>query len=226
VGFKARLDKWLRISVRRKKLDADLEFMRPYMSGRILEIGAGQNRRRGEFVPPYSNSLKWVYLDLNLAVKPNVLSSVEKLACVHSHFDTILCLEVLEYVANPKRAIKELRRVLRAGGYLILSTPFLHRMDSASDFWRFTEVGLREILNSTGFEIREVRSQGSALAVVANILKFTANSERSMSTRFFIGLLFCPLDYFLLHLDSWLSSRHPALKSFSTGYLLLAEAVS
>jgi SAM-dependent methyltransferase len=68
-------------------------------------------------------------------------------------FDCVICLEVLEHVANPFAAANELLRILRPGGALFLTVPFLHGYhghpesasashDSFPDYWRFTHQGL------------------------------------------------------------------------------------
>ncbi len=38
-------------------------------------------------------------------------------------FDAVFCLEVLEHVHNPKRVLKEFRRVLKRGGYGVFLVP-------------------------------------------------------------------------------------------------------
>jgi ubiquinone/menaquinone biosynthesis C-methylase UbiE len=38
-------------------------------------------------------------------------------------FDYLLAAEVLEHLPDPRRALKELQRVVKAGGYLIISVP-------------------------------------------------------------------------------------------------------
>lgn len=38
-------------------------------------------------------------------------------------FDIVLCTEVIEHVESPSRAIKELFRVTKTGGYIVLTTP-------------------------------------------------------------------------------------------------------
>ena len=39
-------------------------------------------------------------------------------------FDVVTCLEFLEHTERPEMALSEMRRVLRAGGELIASTPY------------------------------------------------------------------------------------------------------
>jgi len=44
-------------------------------------------------------------------------------------FDTIIMNHVLEHVENPDKALQELSRVLRKGGYAILQTPYSEKLD-------------------------------------------------------------------------------------------------
>ena len=79
---------------------------------------------------------------------------IHEMSFEDSYFDAVLCIEVLEHVTNPFKAISEIKRVLRSGGKLLLTTPFLAQYhgkkktgyspahESYPDFWRFTHQGL------------------------------------------------------------------------------------
>ena len=70
-------------------------------------------------------------------------------------YDCIACLEVLEHTTNPFDAIKELRRILKDEGYLLISAPLNWRIHGPSpDCWRFTEHGWRILLKD--FDIIEI----------------------------------------------------------------------
>ena len=78
-----------------------------------------------------------------------------------SSVDAVLCTETLEHVPNLFRAVSELRRVVRPGGWLMLSTPFMwpdHHNQHMGDYWRLTEQAWRFLL------------QGSAQLVVVPTL--------------------------------------------------------
>jgi len=66
--------------------------------------------------------------------------------------DCVLCFEVLEHVREPFKAAAELIRILKPGGRLLLTVPFMtgyhgkgESPDHAGypDFWRFTHQGLQ-----------------------------------------------------------------------------------
>lgn len=62
-------------------------------------------------------------------------------------YDYVVCTEVLEHTLRPWDAIHEIRRILKPGGMLFLSTPFNFRIHGPlPDCWRFTEHGLRALL--------------------------------------------------------------------------------
>lgn len=80
---------------------------------------------------------------------------VESMTFGDGTFDGVICLEVLEHVKRPWNAAAELIRVLRPGGALLLTTPFLypyHGKGGASqshgeypDLWRLTHQGLSQL---------------------------------------------------------------------------------
>lgn len=60
---------------------------------------------------------------------------------------TILCFDTLEHVEYPHRAVEEMFRVLRPGGFLaITSVMDFHIHDHPHDYWRFTPDAFRSLL--------------------------------------------------------------------------------
>ncbi|MBI3859136.1 MAG: class I SAM-dependent methyltransferase [Thaumarchaeota archaeon] len=49
--------------------------------------------------------------------------SVYELPLPDNAFDVIMCVEVLEHLEKPIEALKEISRVLRVGGHLVITTP-------------------------------------------------------------------------------------------------------
>jgi SAM-dependent methyltransferase len=79
-------------------------------------------------------------------------------------FDVVILDEILEHVARPWVAVEEVRRILKPGGCLITSSPFLiaeHRMPK--DYWRFTKDGYQVLLEN--YSTVDVHSWGNAGSV-------------------------------------------------------------
>lgn len=91
---------------------------------------------------------------------------IQRMEYPDESFDGVICIEVLEHVADPFRAARELARVLRKGGHLLLTVPFntgFHGKSGRSaahtefpDYWRFTHQGLA--LMFSAFEHLEVHA--------------------------------------------------------------------
>jgi len=79
-------------------------------------------------------------------------------------FDVVLLLDVLEHVKNDDVVIGEISRVLKAGGKLIFQMPFLYPVhDYPDDYRRYTEEGLKLLLEGKGFEVGAIDSRGSPI---------------------------------------------------------------
>jgi SAM-dependent methyltransferase len=86
-------------------------------------------------------------------------------------FDTVLCTSVLEHVDNAEAAVGEMVRILRPGGRLLITVPFLYPThEPPYDFWRTTHWGLRSVLERHGLEVTDVAAQGGPILLVAHYL--------------------------------------------------------
>jgi SAM-dependent methyltransferase len=69
-------------------------------------------------------------------------------------YDLVLFTQVLQLVPDPLIVLRELHRVLAPGGRLLLSAPLAYEEYSDPyDYFRFTQSGLRLLLERAGFHI-------------------------------------------------------------------------
>jgi SAM-dependent methyltransferase len=87
-------------------------------------------------------------------------------------FNLVLCAETIEHVRDVQLLLSEIRRVLRQGGTLALTTPanlpFGLRPDPLSPHLRqFTRRSLSRVLDDLGFEVESLRRRSGTLFAVA-----------------------------------------------------------
>ncbi|MEZ5384377.1 MAG: class I SAM-dependent methyltransferase [Prosthecobacter sp.] len=81
----------------------------------------------------------------------------EPLPVAGGSFDLVLSSQVLEHVTEPGEYLREARRVLRAGGRLLLTTHGVFEDHGCPyDFQRWTDAGLSRLVNRHGFEIERM----------------------------------------------------------------------
>lgn len=129
--------------------------------GRILDYGAGNSPCRELF-----DCQEYLKAD----VEQNAAGDIDFLIDPHvaetsysSHyFDLVLCLDVLEHVEDGAAVVQELFRVLRPGGMVLISTPFMYREhEYPYDRRRYTSIGIREELLRAGFHEVRVEKFGN-----------------------------------------------------------------
>lgn len=104
-------------------------------------------------------------------------------------FDAICLFDVLEHVEDDLALLGELRRILKGGGLLLLSVPFMYRFhEIPHDYRRYTPTGLQYVLTRCGFNVQEISPMGSAIFVADTLLR-EATSKFSLRGSNFVRRL-------------------------------------
>lgn len=150
------------------QLAVSLPLARAYLSGRLLDVGCGDMPFRAELEPqlaaydgldPFPRSDRVRYVADAQAMTP----------VSDGAYDSVLCLEVLEHVPDPFKAMSEIGRVLRPGGHLVLSVPHLSRLhDLPHDYYRYTRHGIEQLLKAGGLEMVECRVRGGLMTFLSH----------------------------------------------------------
>jgi SAM-dependent methyltransferase len=159
---------------------------------RVLDVGCGDR--------PYDELLagaaELVGFDVPGNPRADLHGSIEAVPVEDAAFDVVLCLQVLEHVPDPAAAVRELRRAVRPGGRVLLSThgvyPFHPNPD---DLWRWTHTGLERLFrtNAEWASVTVRPGAGTAATVamlVAHSLDLLAKRAhvRPLATPFVAGL--------------------------------------
>jgi SAM-dependent methyltransferase len=150
-----------------QELVRDITASADYARGRLLDVGCG-NR-------PYEPLLRgvsdYVGIDINAQNgRPTLSGMAYALPFAASSFDTVFSTQTLEHVEQPHQAVAEMARVLRPGGYLILTAPQTWRLhEKPYDFFRYTRFGLQYLAEQNGLRVVHLLPQGGAWATVGQI---------------------------------------------------------
>jgi len=140
----------------------------------VLDIGGGlriveeKNNRynpANEWIKPYLKDIDYKIMDPVDTYHPDIIGDIHKMPFADNTQSAIICLAVLEHVENPIKAVEEIYRVLKPGGYCLIYVPFLYYYHAEKgyygDYWRFTKDNLE--LLSKPFSSKEIISVRGAI---------------------------------------------------------------
>jgi SAM-dependent methyltransferase len=168
-----RLERRLTAKLTREPLD---RFLRQHASTAFtLDLGASV----GFYAPLFPNR---VSLDIRPAQGVQVVGDAHALCFPDATFDVVLCTEVLEHLVEPQRGIDEMRRVLRPGGTLLLTTRFLFPIhDAPGDYFRYTRYGLSHLLRK--FDEVDIVEEYDAMGTLAVLTQRLALQTETLGWR-------------------------------------------
>lgn len=143
--------------------------------GPRLDIGSGQ----GEYRQLLADT-KGPVLELDRFGGPHVdvIGDAHHLPVRNGVTGLTVLAEVLEHLADPAVAVQECYRVLRSGGMLIITTPqYWHVHGHPSDYYRFTDAGLRHLCERAGFSVIDCWSRGGPILIIFHVIRVNL-SER------------------------------------------------
>src|SRR3989344_2450713 len=174
MGYKQDLEKG---KVERSNLEANKEFLRKInildKKYKILEIGCGAGS-----MTSYLTSLGYNVIGIDMSndlldyAKKNhktcnfMKMSGDKLKFKDNSFDVVLSFDVLEHILNLEKHVKEVKRVLKEGGYYLLQTPnkwtslpYSIIKDKSFSKWKTyhpslqSNVSLKKLFKNNGFSV-------------------------------------------------------------------------
>jgi SAM-dependent methyltransferase len=117
--------------------------------GRVLDVGGGARASYSELL---HGSTDIISVNIDAEIDPAVLADLaQPLPFRRDEFDTVICFNTLEHLADDQFALSEMVRVLKPGGWLYILVPFLYRVHGhPSDYHRHTAHGWNMMLRHAG----------------------------------------------------------------------------
>ena len=155
-----------------------LDRLRP-KRGKLLEIGCFLglflDRIRADGWEPYRTVANYARSQYGLDVIEGVLPQAP---LQHGHFDAVLMLHVIEHMPDPAENLREIRRLLKPGGVLVVETPRFNSLafkllgrrersiqNCPGHIFFFTEQTLGQMLSKQGFKVLRVERVGRTLTL-------------------------------------------------------------
>ena len=148
-------------------------------TGLLVDIGCGQQpyrallpsaRRVGIDLPGYAGG--------DAAEQPSIdcYGDAQVIPLRDGVAATVVAIQVLEHVPDPGGLLGEIYRILSPGGSVLVTAPQSFPMHGIPyDFYRYTEYGLRHLLEKAGFVVESVEKNGSFgayLGLMINVYLF------------------------------------------------------
>lgn len=216
----------LHYSVRRYFVD---EFFERHAGGlpegaSVIDVGGFKGKCRGQFdlsrLP-----VRVTCVNTSPAACPDILADAGDIPLPDGVADAVILSEVIEHLIAPERALREAGRLLRKGGVLLATAPFLFRVHSDPiDVGRYAPDWWERALESAGFRTIQIERQGMLFCVLAECVRGWVK-HLSDSGTFWPGVESMALSWTRTLREQALEwERRPSIRdnayyqSFTTGY--------
>ncbi len=151
---------------------------------KILDAGAGELQYK-----KYCNHLDYVSQDFGQYdgvgneeglqtnkwdnSKLDIVSDITKIPVDDNSFDAVMCVEVLEHIVEPAKAVKEFSRILKKGGKLVLTAPFCSLTHFAPHYYAngYSKYWYERVLDRNNFLIKEIEFNGNYFEYLAQEIR-------------------------------------------------------
>jgi SAM-dependent methyltransferase len=142
----------------RRELYRGIRKHAPSLEGRVMDFGCGSK----PYAKLFSGAKEYIGVDIESTGHNHRTSKVDvyyqgnSLPFPDEHFDGVFSSEVFEHIFNLEEMLCEISRVVRPGGKLLITVPFLWgEHEVPYDFARYTSFGISYLLRRHGFRIIE-----------------------------------------------------------------------
>lgn len=197
----------------------------------LLEPGAkvmdiGSKDAKGSYqVGKVPDDMEFITVDIEPGPGVTLVADAHDLYMVEDNsIDCVTTVSTLEHVRYPQKVVSEIHRVLKPGGVIYLSVPFIYPFHSDPyDFYRFSSDGVDILCENfdridSGFN-RGPASTMATLLINFNAMLFSFNNENLyLINKFIFGWLL----FWIKYLDKFLG-HHPNAKVIHAGAYFLGR---
>lgn len=206
----------------RHLLKKQIAASREFITGKVLDVGAGEFTRYKHLF----EANEYIRMDVVPSEATDIVGSAEDMPFAENMFDAVVCTQVFEHLQNPDKAASEIRRVLKPGGYCLLTVPQTNELhEEPNDFYRYTNFGLTALFTRQGFRIVYLKQRGGFFTLLSQMNIRYLVDRLNLYKRPFWGRVFSKLfglyGTFMLWLDKIDKSK--ANRKHTIGWLCVLQ---
>lgn len=191
-----------------------------YAKNHLLDLGCGNVPLYGVYKDKVKSvtCIDWGNSVLDLSHIDLEADLNQRLEVSSSSFDTVLLTDVLEHIEKPDLLFSEISRILKSGGYLLLTVPFFYPIHGEPyDFHRYTEYKLKSMCDENSLEIIELSPYAGLIEINLHFINYISSFSRYFSVFvYWLSKGFISLPY-MKKISKKTSKRFPL------GYTLVAK---
>ncbi len=155
----------------RRGLYLHIKSLSSFIYGKTLDIGCG-----GKPYKNLCNSSEYIGLEIDSPENrknkdADYFYDGKNIPFQDGEFDSVITNQVLEHVFNPDVFILEVNRVLKDGGILLISIPFIwDEHEQPYDYARYSSFGLKYLLENHGFSVIKYRKSINDIRVIFQLI--------------------------------------------------------
>lgn len=185
--------------------------------GTVLDIGGSKRSGYHELLQG-TTSITTANIDARYGCDI-VFDAEEPFPIADATYDHVVALNLFEHIYRFQNAFSESARVLKSGGTLVCSTPFVfHVHGSPDDYFRYTRSALEKILTENGFQ--EIHIEEIGFGLFSLFFQIAGGSIPSNILRQVLKRICIGIDKILLRV----SKKYRTLnKRIPLGYFVVAK---
>ncbi|MFN8144923.1 MAG: class I SAM-dependent methyltransferase [Bacteroidia bacterium] len=172
------------------------------LNGKLLDFGCGQKPYKHLF-----NVQEYIGMDIENEAHDHRDESIDvfydgkKIPFANDCFDSVFSAEVFEHVFNLEEMIAEINRVMKKGGLLLVTLPFVwQEHEKPNDFARYSSFGIQHLLKKNNFEI-EIHERSTTFTETVTQLRIAYIYSTFFSSNKFLRRFISP--FFIFPLNLW-----------------------
>jgi SAM-dependent methyltransferase len=154
--------------IARNRLLKSISACAPELKGRLMDFGCGSKPYKSLFTVD-----EYVGVDFENPGHPHLNEQIDmfydgkKIPFQDGQFDSVFSSEVFEHIFNLEEILKEINRVMKVSGKILITCPFaICEHEVPNDFARYSSYAIKYIFEKNGFEIIKQEKTGNNVETV------------------------------------------------------------